>query len=49
VQKLRGGVNDGVGTGSGEVDDGESSTEIFGGKFWQFDGVSESLRGLGCA
>jgi hypothetical protein len=32
--------------GSGEVDDGAGSREIFGGKFWQLDGVSESLWGL---
>jgi hypothetical protein len=34
------------GTGSGEVIDGAGFREIFGGKFWQPDGVSESLRGL---
>jgi hypothetical protein len=32
--------------GSGEVNDGVGSREIFGGKFWQLDGVSESLCGL---
>jgi hypothetical protein len=34
-------------TGSREVNDGVSSKEIFGGKFWQPDGVSESLQELG--
>jgi hypothetical protein len=42
VRKLQGGLNNG--TGSEEVDDGEGSREIFSGKFWQPDGVSESLR-----
>jgi hypothetical protein len=41
-QRLRGGLNDG--TVSGEDDDGMSSREIFGGKFCQPDGLSESLR-----
>jgi hypothetical protein len=45
--RLRGGHDDD--TCSGEVNDGVSSREIFGGKFWQPDGVSESLRGLGFA
>jgi hypothetical protein len=40
-----GGLNDG--TGSGEVDSDAGSREIFSGKFWQPDGVSGSLRGLG--
>jgi hypothetical protein len=31
------------------VNDGVGSREIFGGKFWQPDSVSESLRGLGFA
>jgi hypothetical protein len=33
--------------GSKEVDDSVVSREIFGGKFWQPDGVSECLRELG--
>jgi hypothetical protein len=32
--------------GSGEVDDDADSMGIFGGKFWQPDGLSESLLGL---
>jgi hypothetical protein len=44
AQRLRGGLDDD--TGLGEVDDGTGSREIFSGKFWQPDGVSESLRGL---
>jgi hypothetical protein len=32
VQRLQGGLDDGI-----------DSREIFGGKFWQPDGVSESL------
>jgi hypothetical protein len=47
VQRLQGGLDDG--TGSGEVDDSKGSREIFGWKFWQPDGVSECLRGLGFA
>jgi hypothetical protein len=47
VRRLRGGRDDGM--GSEEVDDGAGSKEIFGRKFWQADGVSESLRGLGFA
>jgi hypothetical protein len=35
--------------GSGEVNDGAGSREIFGGKFWQPGDMSESLRGLGFA
>jgi hypothetical protein len=35
--------------GSREVDDGTGSREIFSGKFWQPDGVSEILWGLGFA
>jgi hypothetical protein len=46
-RRLQGGVNDGM--GSGEVDDVAGSREIFGGKFWQPDDVSESLWGLGFA
>jgi hypothetical protein len=42
ARRLRGGLNDG--TGFGEDDDGVSSREIFGGKFCQPDGLSESLR-----
>jgi hypothetical protein len=45
TRRLRGGHNDGA--GSGEVDDGTGSREIFSEKFWQSDSVSESLRGLG--
>jgi hypothetical protein len=44
---MQGGLNDGI--GSGEVDDSTGSWEIFGGNFWQLDGVSESLWGLGFA
>jgi hypothetical protein len=47
VWRLRGGLKDG--TGSGEVNDSTGSREIFGGKFWQPDGMSESLQGLGFA
>jgi hypothetical protein len=47
VWRLQGGLDDG--TGSGKVDDGAGSREIFGGKFWQPDGVSESLWELGFA
>jgi hypothetical protein len=47
VQRLRGGLDDG--TGSGEVDDGAGSREIFGWRLWQPDNVSESLRGVGFA
>jgi hypothetical protein len=35
--------------GSEEVDDDVSSKEIFGGKLWQPDGVSENLWALGFA
>jgi hypothetical protein len=45
VRRLRGGPDDS--TGSGLVDDGVGSKEIFGGKFWQPNEVSESLRELG--
>jgi hypothetical protein len=45
--RLWGGLYDGM--GSGEVNDGVGSRENFGGKFWQPDDVSESLRGLGFA
>jgi hypothetical protein len=45
--RCQGGLKDG--TDSGEVDDGAGSREIFGGKFWQPDGMSESLRRLGFA
>jgi hypothetical protein len=47
AQRLQGGLDDDI--GSGEVDDSVGSRETFGGKFWQSDGVSESLRGLGFA
>jgi hypothetical protein len=42
TRRLQGGLDDG--TGSKEVDDRASSREIFDEKFWQPDGVSESLR-----
>jgi hypothetical protein len=45
AQSLWGVLNDGK--GSGEVDDGAGSREIFGAIFWQPNGMSESLRGLG--
>jgi hypothetical protein len=45
VQKLRGGLDDGV--DSEEVDDGAGSRVIFSKKFWQLDGMSESLWRLG--
>jgi hypothetical protein len=45
VRRLRGGLDDS--TGSREVDDGAGSREVFSRKFWQPDGVSERLRGLG--
>jgi hypothetical protein len=41
------GLNDGM--SSGEVNDGTGSRKNFGGKFWQSNDVSESLRGLGFA
>jgi hypothetical protein len=47
VWRLWRGLDDG--TVSGEVDDGEGSSEIFEGKFWQSDIVSESIRELGFA
>jgi hypothetical protein len=47
ARRLQGGLDDG--TGSGEVNNSASSKENFGGKFWQPDGVSESLQGLGFA
>jgi hypothetical protein len=47
MRRLQGGFDDS--TGFGEVDDGVGSREIFTVKFWQNDGVSESLRGLGFA
>jgi hypothetical protein len=47
TQRLWVGLDNGA--GSGEVNDGTGSREIFGGKFWQPDGVSESLSGLGFA
>jgi hypothetical protein len=47
AQRLRGGLDDG--TGSEEVDNGADSRENFVLKFWQTDGVSQSLRGLGFA
>jgi hypothetical protein len=40
ARRLRGGLGDG--TGSREVDNGACSREIFGGKIWQPDGVSEA-------
>jgi hypothetical protein len=45
MRRLRGGLDDG--TGSREVDDGAGSREVFSRKFWQPDGVSERLQGLG--
>jgi hypothetical protein len=45
--RLQGGLNDDM--GSRKVDDGAGSREIFGRKFWQPYGVSESFRGLGFA
>jgi hypothetical protein len=45
AQSLPGGLDDGTST-AGEVNDGAGSRENFSGKFWQPDGVSESLRGL---
>jgi hypothetical protein len=47
VRRLQGGLNDN--TSSGKVDDSTGSREIFGGKFWQPDGMSESLQGFGFA
>jgi hypothetical protein len=55
ARRLQGGLNGGAEalgrtrqwTGSREVNDGVGSKEIFGGKFWQPDGVSESLQELG--
>jgi hypothetical protein len=47
ARRLRGGLDDG--TGSKEVDNGADSKENFVLKFWQTDGVSQSLRGLGFA
>jgi hypothetical protein len=47
VRRLWGGLDDG--TGSGEVDGNTGSKEIFGGKFLQPDGMSESHRELGFA
>jgi hypothetical protein len=47
VRRLLGGLDDG--TCSEEVDDDVGSREIFGGKFWQPNGVSEILWGLGFA
>jgi hypothetical protein len=44
ARRLLGELNDGI--GSKEGDDGACSRENFGGKFWQSDGVSESLQGL---
>jgi hypothetical protein len=45
ARRLWRGLNDN--TDSEEVDDSAGSREIFGRKFWQPDGVSESLRELG--
>jgi hypothetical protein len=39
--RLRGGLDDGA--YSREVDNGVGSRKIFGGNFWQFDDVSESI------
>jgi hypothetical protein len=39
--RLWGGLNDGV--GSRMVDNGAGSREVFGGKFWKPDGVSENF------
>jgi hypothetical protein len=47
ARRLRVGLNDGM--GSREVNDGTGSREIVSGKFWQADGVSETLRELGFA
>jgi hypothetical protein len=44
VWRLQGGLDDGV--GFREVDDNTNSREIFGGKFWHPDDVSENFRGL---
>jgi hypothetical protein len=41
ARRLRRGLDDRA--GSGEVNDGTGSKEIFGRKFWQPDDVSESL------
>jgi hypothetical protein len=41
ARRLLGGLDNG--TSSREVDDDVGSREIFGGKFWQLDGVSESI------
>jgi hypothetical protein len=48
TRRLQGGLNDCTGS-AGEVDDGAGSREIFGWKFWQPDGVCESLWRLGFA
>jgi hypothetical protein len=45
AQRFQRGLNNDM--GSGEVDDGVCSREIFDENFWQPDGVSESLWGLG--
>jgi hypothetical protein len=47
VQRVQGGLDNG--TGFGEVDDGSGSREIFDGKFWEPDSMSESLQELGFA
>jgi hypothetical protein len=47
AQRLQGRLDDDA--GSGEVNDGAGSMEIFSGKFWQPDGMSESFQGLGFA
>jgi hypothetical protein len=47
VRRLWGGLIDGM--GSVEVYDSTGSRENFGGKFWQPDGVSGNLWGLGFA
>jgi hypothetical protein len=48
AQRLQGGLDDGMGS-TGEVNDDPCSRKIFGGKFWQLDGVTECLRELGFA
>jgi hypothetical protein len=47
ARRLQGELDDG--TRFGEVDNGAGSKEIFDGKFWQPDGVTECLQGLGFA
>jgi hypothetical protein len=47
VQRLQGELDNG--TGPREVNDDAGSREFFDGKFWQPNGVSESIQGLGFA